>query len=48
MDAARVALIQQLTTAFPHGALQGDDAGWEVAAASLAEDPEPLGILRSK
>ncbi|MCW7941412.1 chlorophyllase [Streptomyces hygroscopicus] len=45
---ARVALIQQLTTAFLRSALQGDDAGWKAAAASLKEDPEPLGTLRSK
>ncbi|GAA2228208.1 MULTISPECIES: alpha/beta hydrolase family protein [Kitasatospora] len=45
---ARVALIQQLTTAFLRSALQGDDAGWKAAAASLAQDLEPLGTLRSK
>ncbi|MER5932448.1 chlorophyllase [Streptomyces sp. NPDC002054] len=45
---ARVALIQQLTTAFLRSALQGDSAGWKAAATALEEDPEPLGALRSK
>ncbi|MFD4139209.1 alpha/beta hydrolase family protein [Streptomyces sp. NPDC058572] len=45
---ARVALIQQLTTAFLRSALQDDDAGWKVVAASLEADPEPLGTLQSK
>ncbi|MFF3686019.1 alpha/beta hydrolase family protein [Streptomyces sp. NPDC002187] len=45
---ARVALIQQLTTAFLRSALQDHDAGWKVVAASLEADPEPLGTLQSK
>ncbi|MGW1894036.1 alpha/beta hydrolase family protein [Streptomyces sp. NPDC002004] len=45
---ARVALIQQLTTAFLHSALQDDDAGWKAVTASLEADPEPLGTLWSK
>ncbi|MFG2867456.1 alpha/beta hydrolase family protein [Streptomyces sp. NPDC048338] len=45
---ARVALIQQLTTAFLRSALLGDDADWKAAAAALEEDPQPLGTLRSK
>lgn len=45
---ARVALIQRLSTAFLRSALYGEDSGWKAAAAALAEDPDPLGELRSK
>ncbi|MFE2166220.1 alpha/beta hydrolase family protein [Streptomyces sp. NPDC059447] len=45
---ARVALIQQLTTAYLRSTLQGDDAEWKAAATALDEDPSPLGRLRSK
>ncbi|MEV0032041.1 chlorophyllase [Nocardia sp. NPDC050793] len=45
---ARVALIQQLTTAFLRSALYPDDTGWLAAATALAEDPNPLGKLQSK
>ncbi|AZQ35557.1 alpha/beta fold hydrolase [Streptomyces cyaneochromogenes] len=45
---ARVALIQQLTSAFLRGALYPEDTGWKTAVASLEEDPSPLGKLESK
>ncbi|MEU6124730.1 dienelactone hydrolase family protein [Streptomyces sp. NPDC047123] len=45
---ARVALIQRLTTAFLRGALYPGDTAWKTATAALAEDPEPLGTVRSK
>lgn len=45
---ARVALIQQLTTAFLRSALHSEDTGWKAAATALAGDPDPLGKLQSK
>ena len=45
---ARVALIQQLTTAFTHSALHPGDAAWKAATAALEEDPSPLGNLQSR
>lgn len=45
---ARVALIQQLTTAFLRDALHGDATCWKAAAAAMEADPAPLGNLRSK
>ncbi|MFF0221572.1 alpha/beta hydrolase family protein [Streptomyces sp. NPDC004629] len=45
---ARVALIQQLTRAFLRSALYPEDTSWKAAATALAEDPDPLGKLRSK
>jgi predicted dienelactone hydrolase len=45
---ARVALIQQLSTAFLHSALSPEDTGWKTVAAALEDDPNPLGTLRSK
>ncbi|MBN3932144.1 chlorophyllase [Streptomyces verrucosisporus] len=45
---ARVALVQQVTTAFLRSTLLGDDTGWKAAATALEENPEPLGTLRSK
>ncbi|MEU3338977.1 alpha/beta fold hydrolase [Streptomyces sp. NPDC006668] len=45
---ARVALIQQLSTAYLRSALHPGDTGWKAAAAALAEDPEALGALQSK
>ncbi|MGP8304464.1 alpha/beta hydrolase family protein [Streptomyces inhibens] len=45
---ARVALIQQLTTAFLRSALYPEDTSWKAAATALAGDPNPLGKLRSK
>jgi predicted dienelactone hydrolase len=45
---ARVALIQQLTSAFLRSALNPGDTSWKAAAAALEEDPNPLGKLQSK
>ncbi|MEU1671095.1 alpha/beta fold hydrolase [Streptomyces roseifaciens] len=45
---ARVALIQQLTTAFLRSALSSEDISWKTATAALEEDPDPLGKLQSK
>ncbi|MFJ9631851.1 alpha/beta hydrolase family protein [Streptomyces sp. NPDC101175] len=45
---ARVALIQQLTTAYLRSALYGDATAWKEAATALEEDPDPLGTLQSK
>jgi predicted dienelactone hydrolase len=45
---ARVALIQQLTSAFLRSALNPGDTAWKAAAAALEEDPSPLGRLQSK
>ncbi|MFG2297754.1 alpha/beta hydrolase family protein [Streptomyces sp. NPDC048603] len=45
---ARVALIQQLTTAFLRSVLRGDGSGWKAAAAALESASEPLGELRDK
>ncbi|MBO4260069.1 alpha/beta hydrolase family protein [Streptomyces griseorubiginosus] len=45
---ARVALIQQLSSAYLRSALGLGDTGWKAAAAALAEDPEALGALQSK
>ncbi|WTW95798.1 chlorophyllase [Streptomycetaceae bacterium NBC_01309] len=44
----RVALIQQVTTAFLDSVLRGDDADWKAAATALEQDPHPLGKLQSK
>jgi len=45
---ARVAVIQQLTTAFLRSALHPEDTGWKEAATALEADPNPLGKLQSK
>ncbi|MEU1450155.1 alpha/beta hydrolase family protein [Streptomyces mirabilis] len=45
---ARVALIQQLTSAFLHSALNPDDTTWKTASTALEESPNPLGKLQSK
>jgi predicted dienelactone hydrolase len=45
---ARVALIQQLSTAFLRSALSDEDTDWRTTAAALENDPSPLGKLRSK
>jgi hypothetical protein len=45
---ARVALAQQLTSAFLRSALYPEDTSWKVAATALDEDPNPLGKLQSK
>ncbi|MFD5922867.1 alpha/beta hydrolase family protein [Kitasatospora sp. NPDC058201] len=45
---ARVALVQQLTTAFLRSALHPGDAAWRTATAALAESADPLGRLESK
>ncbi|MFI6004190.1 alpha/beta hydrolase family protein [Streptomyces sp. NPDC051366] len=45
---ARVALIQQLTTAFLRSALFPGDTSWKTAATALENDPDPLGNLQSK
>ncbi|MCW2875031.1 alpha/beta fold hydrolase [Actinacidiphila oryziradicis] len=45
---ARVALIQQLTSAFLRSALYPEDTSWKAAATALEEDPNPLGKLQSK
>ncbi|MFJ8142520.1 alpha/beta hydrolase family protein [Streptomyces sp. NPDC096013] len=45
---ARVALLQQLTTAYLRSALHPGDTGWKTATAALDQDPSPLGTLTSK
>ncbi|MFF0286938.1 alpha/beta hydrolase family protein [Streptomyces sp. NPDC005262] len=45
---ARVALIQQLSTAYLRSALHIEDTGRRAAATALEEDPNPLGKLQSK
>ncbi len=45
---ARVALIQQLSTAFLRSALLGEETGWKTAVTALAADADPLGKLESK
>jgi pimeloyl-ACP methyl ester carboxylesterase len=45
---ARVALVQQLTSAFLRSALYPEDTSWKAAATALDEDPNPLGKLQSK
>jgi dienelactone hydrolase len=45
---ARVALIQQLSTAFLHSALHPEDTSWKAAASALEEEPNLLGTLQSK
>ncbi|MEH6375296.1 alpha/beta fold hydrolase [Streptomyces sp. KLMMK] len=45
---ARVALVQQLTTAFLRSALYSEDTSWQAAATALEEDPNPLGKLQTK
>ncbi|WP_405704910.1 alpha/beta hydrolase family protein [Streptomyces sp. NBC_00069] len=45
---ARVALIQQLTTAFLRTALHPEDTGWKAAVTALENAPDPLGKLQSK
>ena len=44
---ARVALIQELTTAYPRAALTGDDAGWSAARDAVARSADPLGRIES-
>ncbi|WP_436774267.1 alpha/beta hydrolase family protein [Yinghuangia sp. YIM S09857] len=45
---ARVALLQQLTTAYLTHTLRNDPAPWKTAAAALNQSPDPLGTLQSK
>ncbi|MFI0353415.1 alpha/beta hydrolase family protein [Actinomadura sp. 9N407] len=45
---ARVALIQQLSTAFLRSALNPGDISWKAAVTALEGDPDPLGRLQSK
>ncbi|MFJ2749630.1 alpha/beta hydrolase family protein [Streptomyces sp. NPDC087297] len=45
---ARVALIQQLSTAFLRRTLLGEDSGWKAAVTALEADANPLGKLESK
>ncbi|MFD9162879.1 alpha/beta hydrolase family protein [Streptomyces sp. NPDC059558] len=45
---ARVALIQQLSTAYLRSALLGEDSGWKAAVTALEADANPLGKLESK
>ncbi|WP_040783158.1 alpha/beta hydrolase family protein [Nocardia pneumoniae] len=45
---ARVALVQQLTTAFLRSALYPGDTSWKSVATALEENPNPLGKLQSK
>lgn len=45
---ARVALIQQLTSAFLRSALYPEDTSWQAAATALEEHPNPLGKLQRK
>ncbi|MFD9009544.1 alpha/beta hydrolase family protein [Streptomyces sp. NPDC059552] len=45
---ARVALIQQLSTAYLRSALLGEDSGWKAAVTALEADANPLGRLESK
>lgn len=45
---ARVALIQQLSSAFLRSTLYPEDTSWKAAATALADDPEALGTLQSK
>ena len=45
---ARVALLQQLTSAYVHSIFDPQDARWSEASDSLAERTDPLGRLESK
>ncbi|MFJ8062875.1 alpha/beta hydrolase family protein [Streptomyces sp. NPDC096142] len=45
---ARVALLQQLTTAYLRSALHSEDTGWKTAVAAMDQDPGPLGAVTSK
>jgi predicted dienelactone hydrolase len=45
---ARVAAVQQLTTAYLRTQLYPGDLAWETACAALAAGPEPLGRVESK
>lgn len=45
---ARVALVQRLTSAFLHSALDPEDTRWQRAVAALDAAPDPLGTVRSK
>ncbi|MFI1032503.1 alpha/beta hydrolase family protein [Streptomyces sp. NPDC020951] len=45
---ARVALIQQLSTAFLRSVLYPGDTGWKAATVALEGDPDPLGKVQSK
>ncbi|MCK1815847.1 chlorophyllase, partial [Streptomyces sp. XM4011] len=47
-DPARVGVVQRLTTAYLRAVLGGDATGRRSAATALAEDPHPLGEVRSK
>lgn len=44
----RVALVQQLTSAYLQTALGLDASSWQVARAALAESADPLGRVESK
>jgi predicted dienelactone hydrolase len=44
----RIALIQQVTTAYLHSALNLQDETWSQVRAALANDSHPLGRLESK
>ncbi|MFI8307234.1 alpha/beta hydrolase family protein [Streptomyces sp. NPDC085927] len=45
---ARVALIQELSSAFLRSALYPEDTSWKAASTALDEDPTPLGKLQHK
>ncbi|WP_069161173.1 alpha/beta hydrolase family protein [Nocardia altamirensis] len=45
---ARVALIQQLSTAFLRTALAIDETSWKTATHALENDPDPLGSVQHK
>lgn len=44
----RIALIQQVSTAYLRSALNLDDEAWSDAHVALAKDSHPLGRLESK
>ena len=44
----RIALVQQVTTAYLHSALNLEGEAWSQVRASLANDSHPLGRVESK
>ncbi len=44
----RIALVQQVTTAYRRSALNLEDEAWSQVRAALANDTHPLGRLESK
>ncbi len=44
----RIALIQQVTTAYLHSVLNREDAAWSHVRAALTDDSHPLGRVESK